>query len=600
MRNLSLALATDGPPFTGSSPEEQALGGSETALVQMARALKNRGHRIQVFCNCPQPGLYQGVLYRSRQDIVKAVGEERFDALVVSRFLPVLDLPWQAGVRILWNHDLLDIPHALRERLPGLDACLVLSRYHAANYLSRLPELSSKLAITRNGLDLSLLARASQGVARVEGRLTYVSRPERGLRLLLEEIWPRLLLDMPHLTLSLCGYQIEEEDLPQAVIDEYAHISKLIKTSPRVENLGPLPKEQYYAHLASCQALLYPCIFPEISCLAVLEAQALGTPLITTDGFALKESVLTSEFRVAGQPGSPGYVENYLARCREILGNADKTRELILEAQRRIHLSYDWSEIAEEWEEMILKLAYGQEREHRAALSAALLLSGDQRQAERIHGSPLPAPPQEGVEIPPPDPDENGLLNHILNGLSPCLRDFAHQGAIALVEPEARRSLDALAPYLPGCSLIALRPGQPLEDQQGGCVAVIIRDMLERVAFPHELLRWAISISHPEAWIVICTASGAWPLISHGYLNRLYDLGREDIINLLPGRPVFMTYLPRGLVGRGSERMAVGRWLALAKISGPAPAPLSEENRVRWVRPVNQTILTEIYNAGLL
>jgi hypothetical protein len=80
----------------------------------------------------------------------------------------------------------------------------------------------------------------------------------------------------------------------------------------------------------------------------------------------------------------------------------------------------------------------------------------------------------------------------------------------------------------------------------------------------------------------------------------LYDLGKEDILTLLPGRPIFMTYLPRGLVGQGSERMAVGRWLALTKINGPSPVPLSEENRVRWVRPLNQSILTEVYNAGLL
>jgi hypothetical protein len=61
-----------------------------------------------------------------------------------------------------------------------------------------------------------------------------------------------------------------------------------------------------------------------------------------------------------------------------------------------------------------------------------------------------------------------------------------------------------------------------------------------------------------------------------------------------------MTYLPRGLVGQGIERMGVGRWLALSKTGGPAPSPLHEGSRIRWVRPVNQTVLTEVYNAGLL
>jgi glycosyltransferase involved in cell wall biosynthesis len=598
MRSLSLALATDGPPFTGNSPEEQALGGSETALVQAARALQGRGHRVQVFCNCPQPGLYRGVLYRSRRDIVQAIGEERFDALIVSRVLPILDLPWQAGLRILWNHDILNLPQALGERLPDLDACLVLSRYHAANYLSRLPELGSKLTVTRNGLDLSLLAKASQGVSQVQGKLTYVSRPERGLRLLLEKIWPRLLRDMPHLSLSICGYQLGKEYLSPPLLDEYACLSRLIKSSPQVEYLGPLPKEQYYAHLASCQALLYPCVFPEISCLAVLEAQALGLTLITSDDFALKESVLTPRFKVAGRPGSDQYVENYLDRCRELLGDPGAARDLALEAQRRVHLAYDWAQIVQEWEDLILKLAREQEKERRPALSAALLLSGDRRQSGRLYGRTLPPPPREGLEIPPPDPDESGLLGQMLSSLGPCLKNFQHHGSIAFVEPEPRRSLEALASHLPGCSLLALRPGDPPPAE--ACIAVVIRDMLERSAAPHELLRWAISVSHPEGWLLICAAGGAWPLISHGYLERQYDLGREDIISLLPGRPLFMTYLPRGLVGQGGERMGVGRWLALSKAAGPAPLPLNEGSRIRWVRPVNHTVLTEVYNAGLL
>ena len=598
MRKLSLAFATDGEPFTGNSPEEQALGGSETALVQAARAMAARAHRVQVFCRCTQPGLYNGVLYRDRQDIVKAIGEERFDALIVSRFFPILDLPWQAGVRIIWNHDTLDNPAALQENLADLDAVLVLSRFHAANFIGRLPAVANKLALTRNGLDLSLLARASQGVSRVPGKLTYVSRPERGLKPLLSQIWPRLLQEMPHLSLSICGYQINEDELPAALKDEYQEIHELIKNAPQVEFLGPLPKERYYAHLASCQALLYPCIFPEISCLAVLEAQALGTPVITSNDFALQESVVIPEFKVEGQPGSERYVENYLAACRNILGNPELAARLGLEAQRQVHLRYDWSSVVEEWEELIFKLRRQQEMEQNDALCASLILSGDRRPARQLYQKPLPPPPGDVPEVPPPDPDEMDLLNKILDSLGPCLRSFINQGTIGFVEPDSQRTLKALRPFLPGCKLVTLKPGE--ENPHEALIALVIRDQLERSAKPHELLQWAVDVCRPDGWLSITVASGAWPLISHGYMHREYDLGREDIIAMLPGRPLFMNYLPRGLVGRGVGRMAVGRWLALTKTEGPAPSPLLDNNHTRWVRPAEKYILTEVYNAGLL
>jgi glycosyltransferase involved in cell wall biosynthesis len=598
MCKLNLALATDGEAFDGGAIEKTALGGAETAVIQMARALNNLGHTVQVFCLCPQPGSYQGVVYRDRREIVRAVGEERFDALIVSRFFPILDMPWQAGIRILWNHDILDQPRLLAQRLPGLDACLVLSAYHASNFIQALPALADtladKLTITRNGLDLSLLARSSQGVTRIEGRVSYVSRPERGLKLLLTRIWPRLLQKMPHLTLSVCGYEIDETALPPALQAEYSQIRDLLISSPKVEYLGALPKAEYYAHLASCQALLYPCVFPEISCLAVLEAQALATPVITSDAFALRESVVVPEFKVQGAPASEAYVENYLTRCQEILNQPARAQELALAAQTTIHRNYDWLSIAGEWTEIILNLRRRQQRRNQLGLCAGLLLSGDRLAAARLYAAPLPA---LATEKPTPDPDEGGLINNILQSIGPAIVNLKYQGPIAVLEPDPGRTLSALRPFLPEWKLLNLRPYQETEDP---CLVLIIRDLLERAPKPHELLRWALRSCHPQGWLFLCVASGAWPLLQPGYLDRQFDLGKEDLLRLLPQRPLYMSYLPRGLVGSGTGRMAIGRWLALTCAEGPPPVPLDEDTRAGYVRPVESQILKEIINAGLL
>ena len=49
---MDLVIYTEGLGFDGRTPFERSLGGSESAVVFMARELARRGHRVRVFCNC--------------------------------------------------------------------------------------------------------------------------------------------------------------------------------------------------------------------------------------------------------------------------------------------------------------------------------------------------------------------------------------------------------------------------------------------------------------------------------------------------------------------------------------------------------------------
>ena len=591
--NLHIALLTDGEPFHGSSPEEQALGGSETACVQMARALSARGHRVQVFCRCPRPGLCQGVVYRDRRDLVQAAGEERFDVLVVSRFFAALDLPLQAGLKVLWNHDILDTPLALAQRLDRLDLCLVLSRFHAQDYAGKLPELAGRLVGTRNGLDLALLDRASAGVRRDSHLVTYVSRPERGLRLLLEHVWPRLRQAFPDLTLALCGYGVEHTPLPAPVRREHAVIANLIQHTPGVKLLGPLAKREYYRHLAGCGLLLYPCVFPEISCISALEAQALGTPLVTSDAFALNETVAQPRFLVPGLPGSAEYLEAFSQRALELLQNPQEAQALALPAQASIRARHDWAAIAVEWEELFLERLGARTLAQAPALAASLLLSGARGAAEALLARPL-AMPAEGPA--PADPDEAGLLTTLAETLRGVCGSLGQQGPVGVISADQGRTAAALGGRLP----LEVRELDDEDPPQPQCLAVLVRDRLERSADPGQLLRQAQAWCRPGGYLLLCVASGAWPLLMPGHLARLHDLGREEILRLLPGRPVCLSFLPRGLVSQGVERFHAGRWLALAPAQGPPPGELDPQAALRRARPAPPELLAEVKRAGLI
>ena len=349
-RPKNIGFYTEGTSFDGLTTATRALGGSETALVQAARALAERGHEVTVFNNCPEPGRYDGVQYSQISSFPAQAARSTFDVFMVSRFFGFLTIPFKAGLKILWNHDTLDNPGALRRVLDRIDLMFVLSRFHRDNYLTRLPHLDeSKVISTRNGVDLELIGQASRGAVRNPSKIIYASRPERGLRVLLENIWPSMLSARPDLVLYLCGYEIGRTELAPGLAELYDYLDHLVERTPQVVPLGSLPKQAYYKHLCESSLMIYPCTFPEVSCIAALEAQACQTPVLTTDAYALAESVSVPEFLVTGRPGAPDYNRRFIRQALWLLESAETT---VLAAQAGNHIEryYTWPVITKEWD----------------------------------------------------------------------------------------------------------------------------------------------------------------------------------------------------------------------------------------------------------
>ncbi len=349
---MKIGFYTAGLPFTSDALEKGPLGGSETAFIQITRALKRRGHEVWVFNHCEKVNSACGITYHPFRKSLTLLAKEDFDVFVVSRFFGFFNLPIKSELKVLWNHDTLDNPKELRAVHDEIDLCLVLSQFHKDNYMLRLPALNDRLVVTRNGLDFNLMDQAAANVTKDPHKLIYASRPERGLKVLLEQIWPRLYQANPQLRLYLCGYNVPKDGLPPALLELYEHLELLVQKSPGVINLGSLSKSDYYRHLAEATMMLYPSTFPEVSCLAALEAQALGTVILTSDSFALSESVVLPPMKVAGRPGSLAYIQDYVERALLLLSRQQHLLELAQNAQSIIRSRYSWDLVAAEWERL--------------------------------------------------------------------------------------------------------------------------------------------------------------------------------------------------------------------------------------------------------
>jgi UDP-N-acetylmuramoylalanine-D-glutamate ligase len=99
--------------YDGDTLSKQGLGGSESAVILMAKNLQQIGFEVTVFNNCKdasnsKPGVYEGVRYIDNSDA--KTHNEMYDVVVVSRTIaPFMLNDWPflhtAKKRILWLHD---------------------------------------------------------------------------------------------------------------------------------------------------------------------------------------------------------------------------------------------------------------------------------------------------------------------------------------------------------------------------------------------------------------------------------------------------------------------------------------------------------------
>ena len=189
-----------GPSVEAWSPttaKKSGIGGSETAVIEMARRLVQAGHNVTVYGDVSRPGLdlsgmYEGVAYVDHGEIR---GTET-DILIVSRRADLVDPEWKIRRKLTycWVHDIHVGDSLTRERRVGFDRFLCLTDWHRRFFLSTYPFLpAEQVGVTQNGIDL---ARFDVQVDRNPHRAVYSSSPDRGLEVLLR-CWPRIRAVVP-------------------------------------------------------------------------------------------------------------------------------------------------------------------------------------------------------------------------------------------------------------------------------------------------------------------------------------------------------------------------------------------------------------------
>jgi FkbM family methyltransferase len=297
--------------YDGATLSKQGLGGSESAVILIAKELQQIGFEVTVFNNCKDgsnsnPGMYDGVRYIDNVD-AKSHGE-KYDTVVVSRTVaPFVMNDWPfvhtAKKRILWLHDTFIEGDDMMENLVvsgKIDHIFTLSDWHTSYILTcahgkkrNYEVLKKKIFQTRNGavchipeVDLS---------KKDQNHFVYNASATKGMLPLVNDIWPAIRKQLPQARLSIIGgyYRFREGAAPDAQENTVEQLSKRQDLKDLgVTFTGVIPQHEIAKILANAWMMLYPGAFPETFGISSLESLLYKTPLMTTRFGALEETAV--------------------------------------------------------------------------------------------------------------------------------------------------------------------------------------------------------------------------------------------------------------------------------------------------------------------
>jgi glycosyltransferase involved in cell wall biosynthesis len=309
-------------------PELHPIGGSETASIRMAAALRHMGFEVELLTR-PE----------------KLAGHD-CDVFIASRVWR----HFQEGVRpgklnYLWCHDDANAhaktafkdPAVSGRVLSQVTGMVFISYYQAHGWIDAFKIPANKIVMSTNGVPYERFNVDESQLAGRPRRAFYSSTPFRGLNLLLEA-WPLIRQNVPgaelHVFSSMKVYH--DEELPV-----FQELYRKATTLPGVVYHGSVGQAALREAITQCRVLAYPCTFAETSCITAMEAMAAGCGVAAPSIGALPETAWQNPIVPAG----PQWYQQWCVEvARLLVDNAYYAH--VARQNRAIARHYDWENVA--------------------------------------------------------------------------------------------------------------------------------------------------------------------------------------------------------------------------------------------------------------
>jgi glycosyltransferase involved in cell wall biosynthesis len=329
-----ICFVTDGgwEPWTGRDIETKGMGGSETWIIETARAFSDKNYHVVVFCKTDRPQFYEQVGYNPVEMFPGFIGSTMVEHLIVSRYTEYVPLGIHGhakNVHVIFHDNIA--PHLIIPVHPKVRCLWGLTDWHSKQIQRAFPQFP--VNYVNYGIDPDRFHKKECKPR----NFIYSSFPNRGLIILLT-MWPKIQEMFPDATLSVyCN--LDHQWVNEVAPDQMRSIKTMIHL-PGVTNYGWVSKQELAEAWKTADYWFYPCIFEETFCLTALEA-AISRTCVITNGLAALSETAKHGVTVDGDPYSTGWQQRCLEKLKNIMSSPN-LKETLIERNYQWALEKTW------------------------------------------------------------------------------------------------------------------------------------------------------------------------------------------------------------------------------------------------------------------
>jgi len=337
-------LCSDGSPLGitskdlwGQGKRGIGVGGSEYALLTVLEGFVGRGYDVRLYNN----PLEKDASPFEQLPVGAFDPNDKRDILITFRSPNPRSIV-SKGKKVWWSCDQYT-QGSFKDFAVHMDRIVCISPYHA-KYFADTYNIHGVdvIDIPIRDHDFELVKQEE----RIPGRCIFTSVPDRGLHLL-HRMWPRIKMANPEVSLVITSdYRLWGLSDPRNGQHRAGWLS-----APDVQFLGAVNRQELLMQQARAQLLLYPCIYDELFCVAVAEAECMGVIPITSGTGALATTNMGEVLPV--EPNNVSMFGIALSdKVKEYLSNpktlATKSDELMVKSIMRFNINT----VLDKWEDI--------------------------------------------------------------------------------------------------------------------------------------------------------------------------------------------------------------------------------------------------------
>lgn len=335
----------------GPNPMSGALGGSETWLMQISKEFVNNGIEVDLYCNTKENFQFNGVNFIWDKAFIGT--QEKYDFVILNRFFEKYSINYIEMIKTnnIAKHvyiQIHDLSFILEEGLLPINTdvskynlcsdfvtIVTLNEWHKNNLIAQYPLLYAMnvdIVCIPNGVDLSLFKEHN---FERDNRILWSSCAERGLDILMNDVYPLVKKEIPDFGVDVAGYN---------------DLSGIETKGKDIKVLGRLTKEQLYEEMSKHKVWFYPGTFAETFCVTMLEQFLSGAQIVSPFTYGMRPTIgYADSIKMENMFAEPVYkqaVQEAADKIIEIL-KGKKAPEIYSDIEKKIHTEYNWKHSVE-------------------------------------------------------------------------------------------------------------------------------------------------------------------------------------------------------------------------------------------------------------